>query len=336
MKLQTTDYDTAIVCFKSILKDYPKSNLLADALYSLGTVYFKKGDFINSHEIFSKFTSEFKDNPLQPQAFYLTGNSLLNLGKINKALSVFKEVPKLYPQDIQLRQQAEYEIADCYYKLGQENEALKQFKFLRTKYPDSKLAPDIMWWLGQYYYRANDLVLARRYLNSLTKDFSDSRLNADAFYVLGLISVAEDKPEEAVENFKKALELGSFDLKAQIQFALAKVYYRLQDYEKAKFYYNESLESTQGLGSGEVHYNLAETLEANLEIDAAIQQYLIAGDLYTQDVHLAVLAFLRAAKLYEDKDKLKEALEVYQKVISKNTPEARFAQERIDGIDSKN
>jgi len=74
-------------------------------------------------------------------------------------------------------QKAEYEVADCYYKLGQEKEAVSRFKLLRAKYPDSKLTPEIMWWLGQYYYRLNDLNLARRYLSSLAKDFPDNALS---------------------------------------------------------------------------------------------------------------------------------------------------------------
>ena len=332
LKLKKTDYNGAITYFESILKSYPQSNFLADAFYSLGTAYFQKADYRNSFEIFSKFQSRFKDNPLRPQALYMLGNSFLNLGKIKEALSVFKNTLKLASQDIELRQKSEYEIADCYYKLGQDNEALKSFKLLRTKYPDSKLAPDIMWWLGQYYYRSNDLVLARRYFSSLIKDFSDSRLTADAFYALGLIFSSEDKLAEAIDNLHKALELGTSDLRAQAQVALAKAYYKKQDYELAKLYYAQGLEEANVLDVADIRFNLAEVLEANLEPGAAIQQYLLSANLYTQDSHSSVLALLRAAKLNEEKENFQEALQLYKKIIQKNTQEAKFAQERIDWI----
>ncbi|MDD5108848.1 MAG: tetratricopeptide repeat protein [Candidatus Omnitrophica bacterium] len=334
LKLKRGDYDGAVMIFESFLKNYPQSNFLADTFYSLGTAYFQKADYKNSLEIFSKFQGQFKDNALASQALYMLGNSLLNLGKINEALSIFKDTLKLASQDIELRQKAEYEIADCYYKLGQVNEALKSFKLLRTKYPDSKLLPDIMWWLGQYYYRCGDLVLAQRYFNSLIKDFSDSRLVADVFYAMGLIFTAENKFEQAAESFKKVLELGSVDLRAQAQVALAKAYYKLQDYEKAKLYYSKSLEETDVLDAADIHFNLAEVFESNLEFDAAIQQYILAADLDKQDMHSSVLALLRAAKLYEDKEDFKEALKIYKRVIQKNTEEAKFAQERIDWINS--
>ncbi|MDO8488929.1 MAG: tetratricopeptide repeat protein [Candidatus Omnitrophota bacterium] len=334
LKLKRADYNGAIITFESILKKYPQSSFLVDTFYSLGTAYFQKTDYQKSFEIFSKFKSQFKDSVLVPQALYMLGNSLLNLGRTNEASSVFKDALKLTFTDIELRQKVEYEIADCYYKLGQEDEALKSFKLLRTKYPDSKLLPDILWWLGQYYYRSGDLVLAQRYFNSLIKDFSDNRLAADAFYAMGLIFSAQDKPEQAADNFKKALELGGTDLRAQAQMALAKVYYRLQDYEKAKLYYTKILEGTNILDEAGIRFNLAEVLENNSEFDAAIQQYLLAVDLNKQDTHLSVLALLRVAKLYEDKENFKEALQMYKRVIQKDTQEAKFAQERVDWINS--
>ena len=296
LRLQKNDYAGAIIFFNSILKNYPQTKLLADTLYSLGTAYFQNADYANSLGVFTRFQNEFKGNALCSQVSYMLASALLNLGKINEALATFKEAIKLYPQDSELRQKAEYEIANCYEKLGQENEALKQFKILRTKYPNSKLTADIMWWLGQHYYRTNDLVLARRYFSSLVNDFPDSRLLAEAFYALGQISAAEEKYEEAADNFKKALENPNVANAAAIRF------------------------------------KLAEALEANSEFEAAIQQYLLAGGSISQDTHSSVVAFLRAAKLSEDKENFKEALEIYKKVVRKNTPEAKFAQERIDWI----
>jgi len=43
---------------------------------------------------------------------------------------------------------------------------------------------------------------------------------------------------------------------------------------------------------------------------------------------------LRAAKLYEDKEDFREALKIYKRIIREGAPEAGFAQERIDWINS--
>ncbi|MDD5465471.1 MAG: tetratricopeptide repeat protein [Candidatus Omnitrophica bacterium] len=300
LQLKNSEHDRAISSFKLMIKNYPQSKFLADAVYSLGMAYFQKADYPASCRVLSRFQDEFKDNPLAPQAFYTLGTAFLGLGKINEALDIFKDALKLCPQDIELLQKIEYEIADCYYKLGQKDEALRLFKLLRAKYPNSSITADIMWWLGQYYYRGNNLELARRYFASLTKDFPDSRLSADAFYALGLTS------------------------------------YKLGDYEGAKLYYAKSLERSDVKDTADIRFNLAEALEANSEFDAAAKQYLLAADLYPQSPDLLARSLLRAAKLYEDKESFKQALEIYKRIIEQGGQEAKFAQERVEWINSKN
>jgi TolA-binding protein len=326
------EYAQAIDSFNLLLKKYSQSKLLGDAVYSLGIIYFQKADYQKSCEIFSRFQDEFKDSPLRLQALYMLGTSFIGLGKINEALVVYKEIFKNYSQDVELAQKAEYEIADCYYKLGQENEALKQFKFLRTKYPGSSITPDVIWWLGQYYYRANNPEIASRYFSSLIKDFPSSDLRANAFYALGLTSSEENKSEEAIENFKMALN-GGRDLKAQATVSLAKIYYKLGDYQEAKFCYNRALELADAKDLADIHFNFAESFEANLELKDAVKEYLFAADLYT-DSSLSSRALLRVAKLYEDMDNFKDARTLYKRILAQGGQEAKIAQERIEWIDS--
>jgi len=369
MQLKRLDYDEAVTSFRYMLKKYPQSKLSSDAMYALGTAYFQQADYTRSCEIFIKFRDEFKDSPLRGQALYMLGASFIGLGRVNEALSVFKDTSKLDSLDIELLQKVEYEIADCYYKLGQENEAVIRFKLLRAKYPNSKLTPDIMWWLGQYYYRRNDLDLARRYFSSLAKDFPDNQLIADAFYVLGLIFSDENKFEQAVNNFRMAIKLGRANLRVQAAVALADIYIREGKPEEALVQYNEIIKDTPELGKSlfpwiaqayykvgnyaeakilyfkslevatpaqvaDIRFSLAEVLEANSEFEAAIQQYLMAADLYMQTPQLFVRSLLRVAKLYEDKENFKEALKIYKRIIEKapSVLEAGYVQERIDWI----
>jgi len=369
MQLKRLDYNAAIVSFRSMLKKYPQSKFLADALYALGTVYFQQADYLKGCEIFLRFQDEFKNSPLRGQALYMLGVSFISLGRIDEALSVFKDVSKLDPLDIELLQKVEYEIADCYYKLGQEGEAVNRFKLLRAKYPNSKLAPDIMWWLGQYYYRSNNLNLARRYFDSLAKDFPDSQLIADAFYAIGLTFSDENKFEQAADNFKMAIKFGRADLRAQAALALADIsdragkpaealaqykeitkdnpdlgnlffsriagaYYKAGDYQEAKALYFKSLEAATSAQISDIRFSLAEVLEANSEPEAAMQQYFLVADLYPQAPQLFVRSLLRVAKFYEDKENFNEALKVYKRIIEKvpSAVEAGYVQERIDWI----
>ncbi|MHB8154851.1 MAG: tetratricopeptide repeat protein, partial [Candidatus Omnitrophota bacterium] len=367
LQLKRSSYVEAIASFGSMLKKYPQSKLLPDALYALGTAYLQQADYTRSCEIFVKFKDEFKDSPLCAQALYMLGTSFVSLGRFNEALSVFKDISKLDYLDIELLQKIEYEIADCYYKIGQENEAVSRFKLLRAKYPNSKFAPDIMWWLGQYYYRSNDLNLARRYFGSLTQDFPDSQLIADAFYAIGLTFSDENKFDAAADNFRMAIKFGRVDLRAQAAVALvdiysregrpqealklyneivqdtpgldkslfsriAQAYYKVGNYTEAKVFYFKSLGVVAPEEIADIRFSLAEVLEANSESEEAIQQYLLVADLYTQTPQLLVRPLLRAAKLYEDKENFKEALKIYERIIQKapSVLEVGYVQERVD------
>ncbi|MDP2043774.1 MAG: tetratricopeptide repeat protein, partial [Candidatus Omnitrophota bacterium] len=325
---ESGEFTKAEEVYAKILKDYPNSSYADYAQYQLGLVYFQKGDYAASCDIFSRFKNELKDSPLAAQALYMLGTSLLNLKKPDEALRVFKGIPKLYPQDTELLQKTEYEIADCYYKLGQEKEAIARFKLLRAKYPDSKLTPEIMWWLGQYYYQHDDLNLARRYFSSLIRDFPDSNLAGNAFYALGLTFSDEGKPEQAAENFRMAIKLGPVELRAQATAALAESYYKIQDYEQAKLFYQKSLELANVNEVANLQFSLAEVLEAKGELDAGIGLYLKVSDLYADAPQLFFRALLRAANIYEDKEKFIEALKLYKRIVEKGTEEAKSAQER--------
>ncbi|HTZ10938.1 MAG TPA: tetratricopeptide repeat protein [Candidatus Margulisiibacteriota bacterium] len=365
--LKESNYDGAITVFSTLKRNFPESKLMDDATYSLGLAYFQRQDYNTSKELFEKFQEEFKDSNLKSQALYLLGTSLYNLAKYQEAIEAFKNIIRLYGQETDLVQKAEYEIADCFDQMGNEKEAMARFKTLRSKYPDSVLTAEVMWWLGSYYYRHNDLSLAKRYFYSLTQDFPKSNLVVDAYYALGSISEDEEKHEEAIANFKKVIELGKFDLKGQAAIALADIYTKqgnlelvestykniLQEhpgltylvypkiaelylkkdnYSEALNYYRKSLEIVPSRDMAAIQFKIAEILESLNNPDQAIEEYLKIGYLYPDNAKLTVKSLLRIAEIYEGRENFKEAVGIYRKVISLNTEEAKFAQERIDWI----
>ena len=365
--LKASNYDAAILAFSVLKKNYPQSKLLDDASYTLGLAYFQRQDYNASKEVFEKFQEEYKESNLRPQAVYLLGTSLYNLGKYQEAIEVFKNIIRQFAQDKELAQKAEYEVADCFYQMGNEKEAMDRFKMLRSKYPDSGLTADVIWWLGEYYYRHNDLMMARRYFSSLIQDFPNSYLVPEAYYALGTSYAQEAKFAEATGNFKKVISFGKSELAAQAAIAIADIYVRQENVDSALSVYNEILQSYPNLAnliypkmadlfykSAEydkaldfyrkaidlvslkeipaIQLKIAETQEAAGRRQEAVEEYLKVAYLYPDSQPLTVKSLLRVAQIYEDKQDYKEALGIYQKIISLKVEEAKFAQERIDSI----
>ncbi|MFH0827295.1 MAG: tetratricopeptide repeat protein [Candidatus Omnitrophota bacterium] len=365
--LKASNYEAAIMSFQAMKRNFPQSKLLDDATYALGLAYFQRQDYESSRLLFESFEQEFKDSALKPQALYLLGTSFYNLSQFAKAIEVFKDVIRLYSQDIDLVQKAEYEIADCFDQMGEEKEAVNRFNALRSKYPDSSLTPEVMWWLGEYYYKHNDLELARRYFSALINDFPKSPLVQDAYYAIGTSLEEESRHTEAIENFRKVIELGKADLHGQAAIAIADIYvkqedlgsalkayveiardypnlapsiypkmaqlyYKTADYSRALELYRKCLDTVPVREMGNIQFKIAEVLQAQGAGEEAIEAYLKVTYLYSENDTLAIKALLRVAQVYEDKENFKEAMRIYKRITETDAEEAKYARERIEWI----
>ncbi|MCM8800322.1 MAG: tetratricopeptide repeat protein [Candidatus Omnitrophica bacterium] len=363
--LRKQDYDSAILCFKNLLINFPNSQLLDEANYALALTYFQKEDYPKTAEVLSSFKDKFKDSPLRAEALYLYGSSLYNIEKFSEAIEIFKEITRDFTQNKELVQKAEYEIADCYYRLGNQEEAVSRFNLLRVKYPESSFTSEVLWWLGAYYYQKGNLSLAKRYFENLIQNFPQSNLISDAYYALGSIYEEENNFEIAISNFQKTREIAEPDLAGQATIAIAdillkkssypeaiKIYleiikeypglaglvypklaeaYRLSgNLKEAVNFYRKALGSSPSKQLGALQFKIAECLEEEKNFQEAIEEYLKVSYLYPEDEVLVARALIRVAQIYEDKGELKEALNIYDKVISLGVQEAKYAQERIE------
>ena len=368
--LKRSDLPGAISNLANFSNKYPASGLIDDAVYTLGLAYFHEKDYNNCLKVLSSFKDLSQDNLLQGQALYLSATSLMNLGRFNEAVAEFKKIMNRFSQDKELVQKAEYQTADCFYKMNNEQEAVFRFKGLRAKYPDSDFAPEVIWWLGEYYYHNNDLVMARRYFSSLINDYPKSALLGDAYDILGATYLDEKKFALAQANFENALKFSNPQNRQaivlslvdslilqenhnQLVFActelagkypdsagliyqrLAEAYYKENDYLLAAQYYQKSLKSAAPAESMDIRFKLAESFEAAGNFEAAADEYQKAANLGTGD-NLTVRALLRLAKIYEDKDDFKKAVSVYNKIVQANTQESDLAKERLDWIKANN
>lgn len=369
LSLRESNYEGAIMSFMSLKRNFPGSKLIDDASYALGLAYFQRQDYETSREIFAGFQQEFRESSLRSQALYLLGTSLYNLGRFGEALEAFRNVIRYYSGDRDLVQKAEYEMADCYYQLGREKEALSRFEQLRSKYPESSLTAEIIWWLGEYYYRLGDLEMARRYFLALIDDFPESSLIADAYYALGWGYEEEGRHQEAIENFRKVIEIGQQGLSGQAAIAIADIYAKkgmddsaLQVYgeiigrypnlsgvvypqmaqvheknggfEQALQYYRKGLEVVPIKEMARLQFSIAQLYETQGKTEQAIEEYLKVTYLYSQEEDLAVKSLLRVAQIYESDKAFNEAIVLYQRVRELNVKEAAFAQERIESLGS--
>ncbi len=364
---ESGDFNKAIETYESILNKYPDSFYGDYTQYQLGLALLKITKYDAAITAFKSLKVKFPESKLLDDAAYTLGISLYNLGRFSEAIEVFKDIMRLDNQDTELLQKCGYEIADCFYRLGDEKEAVERFKMLRLKYPDSKLSQEVIWRLGEYYYRNNAMDLARGYFFSLIKDFPKSSLIPDAYYALGASFAGESNYEQAVINFKKVMGLNKLELIGNAGVAIAdiylkqgnldlalnaykemlanhnnlasliypkigEIYYKQNNFNEAVISYKKCLDLVPVKQMGDIQFKLAEVLQAQGKIQDAVEEYLKVPYLYPEENSLVIKSLLRAAAIYEDKEDFKGAINIYQKLVLMGVEESKYAKERIDWI----
>ena len=115
------------------------------------------------------------------------------------------------------------------------------------------------------------------------------------------------------------------------------MHYRNREYEKALDAYRSALSAAVGLSKftdPELQFYTAEMHETLNKTTEAIDAYLKIPYVYPAAKDLALKAYLRVGRIFEDREDWQNARVVYEKVIAYGTDEAKFARERIEWIDA--
>lgn len=366
--LKSGKVDAALVNFKNLQDDFSNSKYLEDIDYYMGVIAFKKGDWHKSTERMEEFLKGLsRPSEFTPDANYILALSHLNLKETEEALRYFQKILRLYPNDTDVAQNADIGIAKCQFELGQDKEALRRFKLIVFKYPKTNVELEALLWLAQYYLKNGDADSAVEYYKSIVEDFSDSPQINQIHYELGQAYEIQGQSDQALEQYK-AIPATDEILKGKTRIAIAgimskdldphraiaayqniiatspeyagdaylklgQLYRNSQDYESEINVYQNALAARQGqIDRAQIQFNLADTMELMSRTDDAIAEYLKIPDLYPTELAWAVKAYLRVAKIYEEGEDWEGARVTYQKIIQLKTPEAAFAQERLDWI----
>ncbi|MBP5343722.1 MAG: tol-pal system protein YbgF [Alphaproteobacteria bacterium] len=105
------DYSEAQKLLTEFTKDFPKSNLLPNALYWLGETYYTQEQYENAVGFFADVFAQHKDSNKAPDALFKMGLSMKGLNNTEAACSAWKGLIAEYPKaDATLKQRAQEEM----------------------------------------------------------------------------------------------------------------------------------------------------------------------------------------------------------------------------------
>jgi len=371
LKMRNTD--AAIIALQSLKINFPQSKFISNLGYYLGLAYFNKGDYQASQEQLQGFVDSIsKDNELRPQAMQLLGLVYRELKKFKESANIFERITKEYSANKEVAGSAEYDLAVSFFYLGNEKEGLKRLKILSYNYPHTKVAEDSLYYTADYYLKTKEYETARRYFQKIVEEYPESDLADNAYYGIAESFFESGNSDEAIKNLEAIrskpysklfvqaslylaniyVEKENIDLAIKICRKLAEtnpesardVFIRIGDYFKAQSKFDDSLKAyetalTKTGGSSDfddpdIYFKIAELYESKQDLDKATQTYLKVAYLSSSDSPLSVKAYLRAARIFENRESWKEARKIYEKIANENVEESKFARERIEWIDS--
>ncbi|MCB8889859.1 tol-pal system protein YbgF [Vreelandella malpeensis] len=95
--------------------------------------------------------------------------------------------------------QADYQAAFAHVQARRFGDAIDAFKGFVTAHPDSSLAANGYYWLGELYAAENELDASDEAFSRVINDFNASSKVPDALYKLGLVKARQGEPERSRE-----------------------------------------------------------------------------------------------------------------------------------------
>lgn len=344
-------WDAALEIYTGIIEREGDSELGRQALHDRGIIYYRLSRFENVLDDFQALIQTDDDSLFVQRAFFMRGWCYYLTGDTERALEICKDFLDIYPES-QWAQDVNFWISNYYFNKGMFAEAEQRFSQMAEKNPDGRMTDAALFWAAQSSLKQREYVRAVEYLGELVENFPDSKLisearfsQGDALAALGRFAEAILAFEEIVKNSDANRDAGYFATRAwgrigDCNFTLASD--DPERYRRAIASYNEILENPSASMPLKLQseFKIGRSYERMGEIDEAFDRYMNVVYEHLREVKRGQRGapdwFTRAAfgsaQISESRQQWRVAINIYQRVLDANVPQAPEAQRRIREI----
>ena len=280
-----------------LIKKYPGSRLAADAYWQKGKEAFAQEDYSTAKAYFEKVVLNFPLSKSAPPSLFYMGECHYKLEEYDRAVACYRNFISTYPQD-NLSLQARFKLGNVLFKTNQYKASLKVYREITETTADTVFAP-----ASQY-----NIALCYKKL----AQWAD------------LIKAYEEYAQKYPWSPKRDFVLMDMGLVFQ---------QKLEDYPKAISAY-QRVHPGEEASHSEIHFRMAECYDKMEKGGEAIAEYKIVASTEPSADPYRLAALARLGQKYEDQARWKEAVGVYQDIISSGGKRewVEAAKERIEVI----
>lgn len=167
--------------FDIFLKEYPGNSLIEAVIFQKAVVIKQQKKFVEAIPVFADLYLHYPQSRNALQAILLAVECMSAVGKNDEAVSLLKNALVTYKDD-ELHPYVYSRLFQLYMVMNNSSDAIKISDEFMKKYSDSKLAPEVIMGLADYYANSRDYVKATRFYEMLSTKFPKHKWASLAMY----------------------------------------------------------------------------------------------------------------------------------------------------------
>lgn len=292
-----------ISTLSTLLKQYPKSNLVSDVNMEIAQTYIADEKFLSAVPYLTNILNDPEAGGLKPMAYLKMGLVYYNTDKYDDALTNYQALVQKYPQSPEA-DEATAIMKDIYVEVGRPNDYIEMMR-RNGKQVSVSEADSLTYTSAALKYNANDCNSAIAGFKNYLSKYPDGAYVLEANYFSSECYNAAKDFQNALPGYDYVNSKGvnRFFEKATLEAARIS-YFELKDYNKAKKYFeslaasavnqDNQLEALRGLVR--TYYQLKDYAQAN---DAA-KNLLSKKNISTDDRSIAFLVLGKSQQVNND------------------------------------
>jgi TolA-binding protein len=324
--------------YREVLRQFPKSPYVADATTGIQYCLVAQGKDDEAVKILDEFVRENPTSPIGEELQMKKGDLLFNQKKYSDAESVYRGFAEKYPKS-KLLANAYYALAKCYRIQGSPDEAALAFeRAANTPNASEKVIGESFFESSEIYTLQQKPDKAIQTLKNLGQKVKDPEILAEAKLRAGGILRSLGQNAEAVSLFEEVIkEYGDLSLADEARIAEARMFFALQEYDKAKVFAEKVATTRKDDLGAEAQYLVGASLAGKKDWSNVITALLRVKYVFPSYERWVGRAYLGLGDAYEQTKDVRRARESYLTVLKMKTDTSvtEEAQRRLKRLEQQ-
>ena len=209
------NYEEALTAYQYAMRTYPDSQFRDHALFKMASIYEDMDYTLEARTLYSKGTQEDKSSRYNTARETGLGLMLIEEGKLDEAYKTFQALLRKSSQNADAKVGL-FKIATRYYELRDYPKALKIFEDVIKRWPDElNEQPEVNFFIAEIYFNRKQYSQARRFYFNLVNLAPQSPNAHQGLNRIGDTYLLENDGMPALTVFNKSYSLNSDSAESQ-------------------------------------------------------------------------------------------------------------------------